>query len=297
MLSPQRSALGLLLLLTGCRCGPADPLAAQSMSIDVNQLRSERPLLGWLAIHMKRHQLIQVRLLRGDDTMCPPARAADSPRATGHVKDIDLKKVAQRAVEETIDMVRALGPWRVRAPPLHLAALLCQPDAIEVLVKQGASAASTDDSGMTALHWATCDEAVAALLRAGADVNAPSRDALTPLHMAVDVPIVEALVKAGARVDASDACGNRPLHTASYFNLRFDADVRPPADANPNIAADNPLWLRALAATFQEVSDNLAAIHKRFDVAGALVRLGANPSTLNSAGHVGDALGGGGGDD
>ena len=107
-------------------------------------------------------------------------------------------------------------------------ALFCaihDPRKLKIILDNGADVHSTMADGCTALHVACVEgnqEAVQLLLKYGASVAATCRDLKrTPLHLASfqgSLEIVKALVEGGADVNAKDNGGEPPLSFASVKN-------------------------------------------------------------------------------
>ncbi|CAN0488184.1 unnamed protein product, partial [Ectocarpus sp. 8 AP-2014] len=139
--------------------------------------------------------------------------------------------------------------------PLSLARLH-SPAMMRALLQHGANVNSSDDLGLTPLHWAAKVDASAGidvLVEAGADLEASSSgvtmshlrcgtnafDGITPLHIAAYYHLslsMAALLRNGANVDAECDNGLTPLHMvcmtslasgsveAADLLLRWDAD-------------------------------------------------------------------------
>ena len=192
-------ALGLLLLaVTGCQRGASsadaglDITTARPFTLDLPALRAERTLGDLLAINLKYQQLLGVRLLPYDETMCKGGDAAllAGVKRFGDTLARDPKKMLEQVKHE------------LAAPALHHAALLCQPDVIRLLVRRGAKVEAVDGHGLTALHWSSCEAATAALVELHASVTAKSTTGLTPLHLAIDRGSVAVLLAHGAELEA-----------------------------------------------------------------------------------------------
>lgn len=270
-------ALGLLLLaVTGCQRGASsadaglDITTARPFTLDLPALRAERTLGDLLAINLKYQQLLGVRLLPYDETMCKGGDAAllAEVKRFGDTLARDPKKMLEQVKHE------------LAAPALHHAALLCQPDVIRLLVRRGAKVEAVDGRGLTALHWSSCEAATEALVELHASVTAKSTTGLTPLHLAIDRGSVAVLLAHGAELEAPDACGNRPLHVASWFGLSF-----PAALDGGELPFVEPRWLQLVVKGAAEAKQALALLTERFDVVGELKRRGANANAQNAAGR------------
>ncbi|XP_059470433.1 uncharacterized protein LOC132193653 [Neocloeon triangulifer] len=93
-------------------------------------------------------------------------------------------------------------------------------DLVRKLVANGHDPNQWDDTGMTALHWATDRgnlEVVKCLLSLGAEFDFKDADGQTALHYAAScghVEVVDALLKAGADPAAKDNEGDTPVDVA-----------------------------------------------------------------------------------
>lgn len=113
----------------------------------------------------------------------------------------ELEELAQR-LEDEPDLVRARNA--LEKTPLHYAVTYRQPEAIAMLIANGAEVNAKDDTGLTPLHVAAIlgrlDEAQL-LLDAGADLAARDGFGDTPLHSAAlhgNRETVEFLLRHGA---------------------------------------------------------------------------------------------------
>ena len=92
---------------------------------------------------------------------------------------------------------------------------------VRALIRAGAELNLQDDSGFTALYWSARSgfvNATVAMIEAGADIEIPSNVGMTPLMAASRAPspmCVEALLKAGAKVDKVDDEGRTAFMYAS----------------------------------------------------------------------------------
>jgi ankyrin repeat protein len=113
--------------------------------------------------------------------------------------------------------------WRADVSALQLAAIFCDAEAVECLIKAGADVNAKGMDDCTSLHFAAVEtknpDILRLLLQAGADVNARVRSSgWTPLHAAVsrtkNPDILRLLLQAGADVNAKDTGGQTPLDLA-----------------------------------------------------------------------------------
>ncbi|PHJ24441.1 ankyrin repeat-containing protein [Cystoisospora suis] len=139
---------------------------------------------------------------------------------------------------------------------LHWAALLNQPEAVEVLLNRGASRNAVNAAKETALHVAVKEgneEVVQLLIEKHFNVNAKDADGLTPLHIALgqrEVNLANLLLQAENLdvKEAGDAKGNTPLHVAVAEGLHGFAEKLIERGFSPearNLAGDTPDDLRA----------------------------------------------------
>jgi len=104
--------------------------------------------------------------------------------------------------------------------PLHIACLLDQPDAVQLLVKKGADVKSKNAKGQTPLHCAAEKSlgSIPHLIEAKADLEAKDKDTgARPIHTAAAANSGKActlLLEAGANINSVDEKGNTPLHIA-----------------------------------------------------------------------------------
>eukprot|EP00045_Choanoeca_perplexa_P002901 m.27560 g.27560 ORF g.27560 m.27560 type:complete len:421 (-) comp11758_c0_seq2:376-1638(-) len=119
----------------------------------------------------------------------------------------------------------------VGATALMMAASSGTADMVNPLIEAGADVSIADESGRTALHYATDDDAdyevYKALLSAGADVNARAKTGETVLHDAAEHRIdelVALLLSAGALVNVTNEHGSTPLSLASKQRPPFSVE-------------------------------------------------------------------------
>ena len=110
-----------------------------------------------------------------------------------------------------------------RDPPLVVAALAGNLDAVAALLAEGAEIDAVTGKGLTALHaaaYAGQGPLVELLLGAGAAVNRKNNPfGVTPLHMAAEenhLAIVEVLLQSGADPSATEMNGYTPATRAGW---------------------------------------------------------------------------------
>ncbi len=122
------------------------------------------------------------------------------------------------------------------ATPLMYAAAVGSPEAMRLLLDNGATVNSPNSAGATALMWAVTEpEKVRLLLARGADVKAASQRGRTALLLAArsdgSAAVVRMLMAAGADPKAVDGFKTTTLHTATLgddiatIRLMIDAGV------------------------------------------------------------------------
>lgn len=182
------------------------------------------------------------------------------------------------------------------AQSLHLAAQLCDMDAVNRLLADGARINDRNATGNTPLHYVMyavsdtrrtknreqCAPVVRRLLAARAIPNVWNEDGATPLHLAAwncradRANVVQALLDGDAWVDAKHKkSGDSPLHVAvtgenpNCAQLLVDAGAKVNAR---NREGDTPL--------------HLAALHNRSAGAVVLLAAGASREIRNQAGET-----------
>jgi ankyrin repeat protein len=111
------------------------------------------------------------------------------------------------------------------ARPLHLAAIVDQPDVARLLIERGAALEARDAEGRTPLMVAAAfatNDIGALLLRAGADIEAVDTLGRAPIHhaaMSGDADLILMLLARGVDVDVrSGNAQMTPLHFAAGFS-------------------------------------------------------------------------------
>ncbi|KAH0594647.1 hypothetical protein MHUMG1_07481 [Metarhizium humberi] len=157
---------------------------------------------------------------------------------------------------------RSLQPKKAFKSPwiaLHWAARSGYSAVVQVLLENGASAASKTHSGWTALCWAASTghrDIVELLLNKGADVRTKTAFGWTPLHLAVGnghMSVAQLLLENGSEIDAKDPDGCTASHRALVIG-RYDIVrllVQYGTDINVQDMGRNTL-LHSAAASGQE---------------------------------------------
>jgi ankyrin repeat protein len=165
--------------------------------------------------------------------------------------------------------------------PLMWAAEANATDGLAVLLDAGARLTNTDQNGWTALHWAAdagASEVAALLLNHGADVRATSRDGLTPLHLAArrdQVEVVHLLLRRGAIPGDPGRCSSPPLHEAAASGSLRVAMLLLKSGASPGVTNAQGQTALHLAAT----SNHVALVR-------ALLASGADRSASDNLGQT-----------
>jgi ankyrin repeat protein len=138
------------------------------------------------------------------------------------IRQDDLPALQALVNSEGVDAKDAQGQT-----PLMLAAAFGSPEALRLLIANGADVNATSNSGVTALHWAvTSVTKTRMLLDANADVRARSQLGRTPLIVAASATgtadVVRLLISKGAEVNVADTTGVTPLIAAANVD---DLDV------------------------------------------------------------------------
>ncbi|EXU95517.1 ankyrin repeat protein [Metarhizium robertsii] len=159
---------------------------------------------------------------------------------------------------------RSLQPKKAFKSPwiaLHWAARSGYSAVVQVLLENGASAASKTHSGWTALSWAASTghrDIVELLLNKGADVRTKTAFGWTPLHLAVGnghISVVQLLLENGSEIDAKDPDGCTASHRALVIG-RYDIVrllVQHGTDINVEDMGRNTLLHSAAASGQEEV--------------------------------------------
>ena len=209
-------------------------------------------------------------------------------------------------------------PNEAGVTPLHVAVAHANEPAAVALLEGGASLATVDSDGDTALHHAAFSQTnqadlVNMLLKHGVSVEARNNVGATPLHAAIghaNEPAVVALLSRGASLTAVDSDGNTALHHAAFSKnnqadfvnilLKHGASVETPNEAGVTplhmaIAGVNEPAVVALLeggaslATVDSLGNTAlhhAAISKnnQAELVNMLLKHGASVETPNEAG-------------
>ena len=117
--------------------------------------------------------------------------------------------------------------------PLHMAVAHNNKPAVVALLSRGASLATKDCEGETALHYAARLQSVQSgilsmLLKHGASIDAVNNSGYTPLIVAFrkgNEPAVVALLEGGASLACADSKGNTALHHVAILTNNNPADL------------------------------------------------------------------------
>lgn len=140
--------------------------------------------------------------------------------------------------------------------PLHIAAQVLKPEAIDFLVRRGADPNRTDSRGGTPLHE------LGALLLPPEPKRPPPDPRLVAAQQAAVAATMDRLLKAGERLDGADAQGMRPLHRYAWSGnvTAVDAALARGADVSAvDARGQTPLFVAAAFARADVVSLLLAA--------------------------------------
>ena len=170
------------------------------------------------------------------------------------------------------------------ATPLHMAVAQANEPAVVALLSRGASSATEDCNGNTALHHAARLEnnqagLVNILLKHGASIEAGNNFGTTPLHLAIvhgNKPAVVALLSRGASLATEDSVGDSALHHAARVENNQLELVNMLLKHGAAIEAVNKFGVTPLLLAFQK--GNKAAV----------VALLAKGASLSSVDHVGN---------
>ncbi len=158
-------------------------------------------------------------------------------------------------------------------PPIIMASIRNNLDAVKALVAKGASVDATDTMGKTPMIVATDSgffEVVEYLIGAGADVNIKDRTGQTALSIAQarrNTEIAALLRQHGAEepanpFDAMSPYGSRGLRTPPGADSGFDSDAAEgyqPVDSTAVVLGD-PNEIRARVASFPGLADAIAKL-------------------------------------
>ncbi|TMW63982.1 hypothetical protein Poli38472_014687 [Pythium oligandrum] len=153
-------------------------------------------------------------------------------------------------------------------------------EAVETLLKRGASVNAPDQDGKTALHHSPAcydPEISKVLLKGGADVNAVCNAGKTPLHYAAlwNARVVTLLIEFGADLNSADNEGKTAVHVATE-GVRIDA-LKLLIDAGADVHAVDKLGWTAL---------HHAAHYARSELVSLLLESGANLFAKADAGQT-----------
>ena len=136
-----------------------------------------------------------------------------------------IKAIREKNFEQISNLLHSLdinGFDDVNRTPLHHAALIGNPQIIQLLLDHHAHVNATDQSGYTPLHLASSEghlEAVRILLdNPGINLTIKNMHGETPLHYATLIgnpQIIQLLLDHHAHVNATDQSGYTPLHYAA----------------------------------------------------------------------------------
>ena len=169
--------------------------------------------------------------------------------------------------------------------PLHIAVWEGQTVAAECLIQYGADTSATDTGGCSALHYAVIKQRVDMvdlLIAHGASVNARMDDGGTPLHVVARckfsvecASIVRSLVMAGADLEVADSFRRTPLLCAiESGRIEFVKDF---LKRGSNINARTHDGKSTL---------HLATSRNEIPLVRLLLKLGANPCTMDDSGRL-----------
>ncbi|GAB1318562.1 Ankyrin-1 [Madurella fahalii] len=150
-------------------------------------------------------------------------------------------------------------------------------EAVDALLEAGADIDALDAHGQTLLARAAREgkaDAVNCLLEKGAEVNKADKFGAMPIHRAAragNLRVAEFLLSAGADVEGRDAKGLSPLHLAAVYGSKDMVEFLVGHGANVEATAGAESKKRHLPRTPLV----LAAEHRRADIVGKLLGLGA----------------------
>jgi uncharacterized glyoxalase superfamily protein PhnB len=185
------------------------------------------------------------------------------------------------------------NPVAPPAPPVNVneqlinAARDGNTDAVVQMIAEGADVNAADQTGATALAFASTNSLVAVLvylIAAGVNVNAANQYGTTALMLASynengfsqdDEAVVARLIAAGANVNAVNNVGNTALMIASKNGADYTGVVRRLIAAGANVNAANQNGFTALM---------LASDNGHETVVARLIAAGANVNDVNGEG-------------
>ena len=190
--------------------------------------------------------------------------------------------------------------WTKNEPttPMHDTAANGEPEAIALLLEQGADMEARDDYGWTSLHFAAArnkPEAVALLLDRGADIEARDDYEWTPLHVAAmgnNPEVVALLLDRGADIEARDDIPSQISWEAVLAKTLLGVLSLSLVAINPDTAADRGREFGKVLykPVSLDISENtplhLAAWRNNPEVVALLLDRGADVEARNEIGST-----------
>ncbi len=194
--------------------------------------------------------------------------------------------------------------------PLHLAALVENPEMVKILLRWGADPNAINICFERPLHFTAFHinaDIVKILKEAGAKLDSQNQDEETPLHLAIlhnNNKVAKTLIELGANVNIQGRRdGNTPLHLAVQHrkapSIILDLVTARGADVNiRNSQGNTPLHLIARQAEYGDIKNAVSFINAReigqscrressiIDIVRILMINGADPSIKNKRGKV-----------
>lgn len=107
--------------------------------------------------------------------------------------------------------------------PLQLAATYDNLEMVRLLLAEGADVDAREDTGCSALHFASLSDIAELLIRAGADIEARDNNGKTPLHHAAAsyiMDVVKLLIKEGCSINVKTNDGKTALDEAGMEEMK-----------------------------------------------------------------------------